>query len=132
MKNPVFPRDVRPTIDPFSRPAEEVTTEEWRILICSLAGRLRVSQGATTTVPIPAASVPTLIATNDKSFALFVSIRQLAGFSYFIGGDISSANANSGITVGVGALAEQVLLPGERLYAASAAGGNLVVTQLTV
>lgn len=117
--------------DPFSRPASEVTVEEWRILICSVAGRLRLSQGFGKNVNVPATGNPILLAQNDKSYALFVSAQSLGvAFSFSIGGDPRSATAQSGIEVN-GSF-EQILLPKEKLYATSSAGGVLVVTEVTV
>lgn len=118
-------------IDPFSRPAGEVTVEEWRILIASIAGRFRLSQGFSSVVTIPAGGSPVLLAENNKSYALFVSGRYLAGvFPFAIGSDPRSATAQSGIIL-TGEF-EQVLLPKEKLYATSVAGGSLVVTEVTV
>lgn len=117
--------------DPFSRPAGEVTVEEWRILICSVAGRLRLSQGFGKSVNVPATGNPILLAQNDKSYALFISAQALGGaFTFSIGGDPRSATAQSGIEVN-GSF-EQILLPKEKLYATSSAGGVLVVTEVTV
>lgn len=129
-RNPLI--SVPTGIDPFARPASDVTIEEWRILISSIAGPLRLSQGASRNVVVPAGGAPILVASNDKSYALFVSIRQAAGFVLALGSDPRSANANVGIAVGAGAIVNQVLLPKERIYATSTAGGTLVVTEVTV
>lgn len=128
-RNPLI--SVPTGIDPFARPASDVTVEEWRILISSIAGPLRLSQGASRNVVVPAGGAPILVASNDKSYALFVSIRQAAGFVLALGSDPRSANANVGIAV-AGAIVNQVLLPKERIYATSTAGGTLVVTEVTV
>jgi len=118
--------------DPFARPAGYVTVGEWRILIAGIAGRLRLSQGFNRQVVLRPGTV-SLIGKNDKSYALFVSAQQLGlAFGYFIGGDSRSANASNGIAVYAGRDAEQILLPGENLYAFSATGGTLVVTEVTV
>ena len=118
--------------DPFSRPAGEVTVEEWRILICSVAGRLRLSQGFSRTANLPATGVAVLLAQNDKSYALFIYARELGNpFTFSVGGDPRSATAQSGIEVSTGSF-EQILLPKEKLYATSAVGGVLVVTEVTV
>jgi hypothetical protein len=120
-------------IDPFSRPAGEVTVEEWRILICGIAGRLRLSHGFSRTVIVPAGGTPVLIAQNDKSHALFVNGRQFgAAFVFAIGGDSRTATFESGIVIQSGSSFEQILLPKERIYATSTAGGTLVVTEVTV
>lgn len=120
------------TVDPFSRPADEVTTSEWRILIAALAGPFRVSQGFTKNIVVPAGNDPILLASNDKSVALFVQIRHVTPFAYALGGDPRSANVDVGLVVGPAATVSQVLLPKERLYATSVAGGTLVVTELTI
>ncbi len=120
------------SVDPFSRPVGEVTVEEWRILICSVAGRLRLSQGFSRSANIPATGVPVLLAQNDKSYALFIYARELGNpFTFSVGGDPRSATAQSGIEVSTGSF-EQILLPKEKLYATSAVGGVLVVTEVTV
>jgi len=119
--------------DPFSRPADEVTVEEWRILICSVAGRLRLSQGFGKSVNIAATGTPVLLAQNDKSYALFVSAQSRSpggAFSFWIGGDPRSATAQSGVEVP--GLFEQILLPKEKLYATSSVAGVLIVTEVTV
>lgn len=117
--------------DPFARPAGDVTTEEWRILISAIAGRLRLSQGFSREIVVPVAT-PILLAENSKSYALFVSGRALAvGFGLALGGDPRSANAQNGLILSDGSF-EQVLLPKEKLYGFALAGGTLVVTQVTV
>lgn len=132
MKQPIAPLVSIPTgIDPFSRPAGEVTVEEWRILIASVAGRLRLSQGFSSVANVPAGGGPVLLAENNKSYALFVSGRFLAGvFAYAIGSDPRSATAGSGIELLTPF--EQILLPKEKLYATSLLGGTLIVTEVTV
>jgi len=116
--------------DPYARPASHVTVEEWRILIASLAGGFRIAQGATRSIVLPAGR-PHLIASNDKSVALFVfGQSQTAPAIIRLGGDSSSTNATTGIAALN--LFEQVLLPRERLYAFSAGGVTLDVTELTI
>jgi hypothetical protein len=110
-----------------------VTVEEWRILIAGIAGRLRLSQGFSRQVTIPAGGTPVLLTQNDKSYALFVNGQQFGlGFVFSIGGDPRTATLEAGITIVSGAEFDQILLPKERLYATSTAGGTIVVTELTV
>lgn len=135
MKNQQMPAVIVPPvhIDPFSRPAGEVTVEEWRILIAGIAGRFRLSQGFSRTVNVPAGGAPVLVAENSKSYALFVFGQQNgAAFVLAIGGDARTANLQSGIGIVAGGVFEQILLPKEKIYATSTAGGVLTVTEVTV
>jgi len=116
--------------DPYARPATEVTVEEWRVLISSVAGPLRVSQGFPRNIPIPAGEVK-LVAQNDKSYALFIFAQaRVQPAVLVIAGDPRACNPDNGIRVL--SFFEQVLLPKEKLYAFSAAGVTLVVTEVTV
>lgn len=116
--------------DPYARPATEVTVEEWRVMICAIAGPLRLSQGFSREIPIPAGEVK-LLAQNDKSYALFVfGQARVLPAAWVIGGDPRAVTPDTGIRV-LNAF-EQVLLPKEKLYGFSVPGVTLVVTEVTV
>lgn len=116
--------------DPYARPAGEVTVNEWRVMIAAVAGPLRISQGASREIAIPAGQVK-LLAQNDKSYALFVFGQALAlPQAFVIGGDPRATNPDSGIRVLN--IFEQILLPKEKLYGFSTGGVSIVITEVTV
>lgn len=123
---------LRPTYDPYSRPASDVTVEEWRILICAIAGRLRIAHGRTRLFPM-AQNRPVQIASNDKSYALFIQARtvEVVGAAYIVGSDsnVSVASGQQFLNT-----FEQILLPKEKLWALTTtpAGATLSVTEVTV
>jgi len=142
MKNPNMPAVVIPLPprrqepntsvlgDPYARPAGEVTVAEWRVMICTIAGPKRLSQGFSREIPIPAGEVK-LLAQNDKSYALFVfGQARVLPAAFVIAGDPRATNPDNGIRVLN--VFEQVLLPKEKLYGFSIAGVTLVITEVTV
>lgn len=105
-----------PTYDPFLRPAAGVSIEEWRMLVCAVAGGFRLAQGFTKVLPALAPNESIHVVTNTKSFALFVSIqvRPTVAVAPF------ALSKNEGAP-DVGSLefsvaANQILLPKERLF----------------
>lgn len=116
--------------DPFLRPADGVSIEEWRLLICSVAGPFRLAQGFSRIFPVTAGGIATL-ATNTKSYALFVRVRggSVAGFA--LSSRDSVPEAGSQVFVGQ---ADQILLPKEQLFIRNlgVATFPFIVTEVTV
>jgi len=130
---PAAPRGLPKPYDSFYRPADGVSIEEWRIMICSIAGSFRVSQGFTKGVTLVQNQVVE-VAQNDKSYALFVQVNLTAdpaGIDLIAGGQ-SNLNIVTGISFRFGV--SQVLLPGESLYILLASVGPklVTVTEVTV
>lgn len=118
--------------DPYSRPSDEVSVAEWRVMIAAIAGRFRISQGFTRSYPLPQ-NRSVLVAANDRSIALFVhaDVIEVGGGTLLVGPDINLSSATSATFMNT---FDQVLLPKERLWVRTPTAPpiTLRVTELTI
>lgn len=117
--------------DPYLRPPNDLSVEEWRILIASVAGRLRISQGFTRRVTLAPGQI-VQAAANNKSYALFLSIQVVGAPATFL---ISSSDSMPDtLSLPFLNIAEQVMLPSERLYIQQrgVAPIDVTITEVTV
>lgn len=121
------------TLDPYARPAGALSEVESRIATAAFAAQSLFAAGTGKQVRIQA-GIPTLVASNDKSDVLIISIQGTPGGGglYLCSGQapLSPESAPTIFIDTSGDPFQQILYPGERLYLLGGAG-TLIVSEAT-